>query len=219
MTTIQQLMAEHAKDESKRIAQHKLAYEFVELVYGMGAAQKAEEQHRTLFGKSLSVKDIRAASPTPSPSLAATKHTNPHTTNTDINPVLNKRAPQTNITNMGPVQITLPWSLVRNQPMSKILWHAGLVSSRSEGQRLINAGGAHVGGSPDESGPMGDDLSFAPIRSSHREGTERYIIDDDLLVLRVGKWKMKVIKLVSDDEFRESGGSCPGWDEAEAQLA
>jgi len=219
MATIQQIMAAHARDKSKRIAQHKLACEFVELVYGVGAAQKAEEQHRSLFGKSLSTKDIRAASPTPSPSLAASNGTNLHNTNTDINPILNKRAPQTNVTNMSAVQITLPWSLVRNQPMSKILWHAGLVSSRSEGQRLINAGGAHIGGRSDEGGPMGDDLTFAPIRSGNRTETQRYIIDDDLLVLRVGKWKMKVIKLVSDDEFRESGGSCPGWGEVEAQLA
>jgi tyrosyl-tRNA synthetase len=215
MSVIKSTMEEHRKDESKRIAQHKLAYEFVELVHGLGNAQRAEEQHRKLFGQKISVKDLRAP----------VKRENDSETgeagySTDMNPSLNKYAAQTNVENMGPTRITLPESLILGQPLSKILWSAGLVSSRSEGQRLINNRGAHIGSTSDRAGrDMGDGLSFAPITSWKPYETSRFIIDGNLLILRVGKWKVKIIDIVRDEEYEKTGQTAPGWREPDGNEA
>jgi tyrosyl-tRNA synthetase len=215
MSVITSTMEEHDKDQSKRVAQHKLAYEFVELVHGLGNAQQAEDQHRKLFGQKLSVKDLRAS----------TKEENVTEIgkagySTDVNPSLNKYAPQTNVENMGPTRITLPASLILDQPLSKILWSAGLVSSRSEGQRLINNRGAHIGSTSDRTGrDMGDGLSFAPITSWKPYETSRFIIDGNLLILRVGKWKVKIIDIVSDAEYEKTGLTAPGWKEVDGDEA
>jgi tyrosyl-tRNA synthetase len=215
MSVIKSTMEEHSKDESKRIAQHKLAYEFVELVHGLGNAQRAEEQHRRLFGHKISVTDLRAPAKRQSDS-----ETGGAAYSTDMNPSLNKYAPQTNVENMGPLRITLPGSLILGQPLSKILWSAGLVSSRSEGQRLINNRGAHIGSTSDRTGrDMGDGLSFAPITSWKPYETSRFIIDGNLLILRVGKWKVKIIDIVSDEEYEKTGQTAPGWNEAEGNEA
>lgn len=204
------------KDQSKRVAQHKLAYEFVEMIHGLGEAQEVEKQHRQLFSRDLSIKDIRqVVNPAESrvDSSAAGSMT-------DMSPSLDKYAPQTNAENMGPMHMKLPRSLVENQSPSKILWSAGLVSSRSEGQRLINNGGAHIGSTSDRrGGDMGDGLSFAPITTWKPEETARYIIDGNLLILRVGKWKIKIINIISDEDYEKECLSCPGWKEPEGDQA
>ncbi len=208
-------MAEHVKDESKRVAQHKLAYEFVELIHGMGDAQEAEKQHRQLFSRNLSVKDIRPGVQKEADPVGKAGYS------TDLSNSLNKFAPQTNSENMGPMHMKLPRSLVENQSPSKILWSAGLVASRSEGQRLINNGGAHIGSPSDRKAEssMGDNLSFAPITSWKPEETVKYIIDGNLLILRIGKWKLKIITILSDEEYEKEGLSCPGWKEPEGDQA
>jgi tyrosyl-tRNA synthetase len=45
-------MMEHVKSPEKRIAQHKLAREFVELVHGSEEAEIAERQHHSMFSRS-----------------------------------------------------------------------------------------------------------------------------------------------------------------------
>jgi tyrosyl-tRNA synthetase len=214
MSVITSTMEEHNKDQSKRVAQHKLAYEFVELVHGLSNAQQAERQHRKLFGEKLSVKDLRASAKESVSEIGKAGYS------TDVNPSLNKYAPQTNIENMGPTRITLPASLILDQPLSKILWSAGLVSSRSEGQRLINNRGAHIGSTSDRTGrDMGDGLSFAPITSWKPYETSRFIIDGNLLILRVGKWKVKIIDIVSDEEYEKTGRTAPGWKDPDGDEA
>jgi tyrosyl-tRNA synthetase len=215
MSVITSTMEEHNKDQSKRVAQHKLAYEFVELVHGLGHAQQAEEQHRKLFGQKISIKDLR--SPAKAENVTEIGKAG---YSTDVNPSLSKYAPQTNIENMGPTRITLPASLILDQPLSKILWSAGLVSSRSEGQRLINNRGAHIGSTSDRAGrDMGDGLSFAPITSWKPYETSRFIIDGNLLILRVGKWKVKVIDIVGDEDYEKMGLTAPGWKEPDGEEA
>ena len=60
---------------------------------------------------------------------------------------------------------------------------------------------------------MGDQLEFSPALNWHADETEKYIIDGDLLILRVGKWKIKIVKIVSDEEFERLGLTAPGWKE------
>ena len=202
-------MQEHEKDQSKRVAQHKLAREFVELIHGLGAAQEAEEQHRQLHNKNVSVNDIRAT-------VAETKATETHP-KTGLpmfaHPSLNKHAQPLHREDDTSTHVKLPRSLVFQTPMSRILWSAGLVTSRTEGQRLINAGGAYVGGSADAQTEMGDSLSFTPAKTSDWKEVKKWILDDNLLILRVGKWRVKIINIIPDDEFIKLGLTCPGWKE------
>jgi tyrosyl-tRNA synthetase len=102
---------------------------------------------------------------------------------------------------------------VFEKPMSRILWSAGLVTSRTEGQRLINAGGAYVGGGTDAKTEMGDNLTFTPVRTSEWKEVQKWILDDSLLILRSGKWRIKIISIIPDEEYAALGLSCPGWEE------
>jgi tyrosyl-tRNA synthetase len=202
-------MREHEKDQSKRIAQHKLAREFTELIHGLGAAQEAEEQHRKLHNKHMSISDMRA-------SVAETKATEVHP-RTGLpmfaHPSLNKHAQPLHREDDPTTTVRLPRSLVFEKPMSRILWSTGLVTSRTEGQRLINAGGAYVGGASDAKQEMGDNLTFTPVRTADWNEVKKYILDDNLLILRSGKWRIKIVNIIPDDEFVKLGLTCPGWDE------
>ncbi len=202
-------MQDHEKDQSKRIAQHKLAREFTELIHGLGAAEEAEEQHRKLHNKHMSISDMRA-------SVAETKATEVHP-RTGLpmfaHPSLNKHAQPLHREDDPTTNVRLPRSLVFEKPMSRILWSTGLVTSRTEGQRLINAGGAYVGGASDAKQQMDDNLTFTPIRTADWQEVKKYILDDNLLILRSGKWRIKIVNIIPDDEFVKLGLTCPGWEE------
>lgn len=208
-------MEEHAKDESKRVAQHKLASEFVELIHGLGAAQEAEKQHRELFKKDLTLEDIQRLQQTPwEPANEG------GSAPTDVHPRLNKHAePQTLHANAS-TSVKLPRSAVMNQSFAAILHSAGLAASRSEAHRLIVAGGAYVGGTSAEGGSsMGDTLNYQKLKDANWERNSKYIIDDSVLVLRSGKWKMKIVKIIPDEEFLAAGLTCPGWPPVEKEEA
>lgn len=194
LAKIRRIMAEHIQDPSKRVAQHALAREFVTIVHGAQAAAEAEGQHRMIFKP------------------RATTNSNIEVVG-DWNVSLNKYAPQTNVENMGSLNVTLPQSLVVGQPLHKVLWYAGLVSSKGEGHRLVASRGAHIGGKAGKESTLSDELSWRPIATTLPEETEKYIIDGDMLMLRVGKWKVRIVKIVSDEEYEASGLTCPGWKE------
>ncbi|KAJ5142853.1 Aminoacyl-tRNA synthetase class Ic [Penicillium bovifimosum] len=207
------IMEEQNKDPSKRIAQHKLASEFVELVHGKAEADAVALQHRQLFRPRSST-----AEPTPLPksSTPPASHALSPTAGFETPQSGNPYAPQTNWANMGDIKVTLPHSLVFGQPFNRILWSAGLVSSKGEGHRVIVNNGAKVGSRPGDSGPMSDQLSFTPIRPWDAEKTKDFVLDGNLLMLKLGKWKFKAVHIVSDDEFRAQGLTAPGWEPAEA---
>ena len=200
-------MREQRKDESKRIAQHKLAREFVELIHGSSAAEEAEKQHRNLFSKKLSVSEIQGGLKQKDfSSTSAGEHP------ADLHPSLNKHAKPQDMQANSSTQATLPRSLVKDQPLSRILHSAGLVASRSEGQRLVNGGGVYIGARSSGKGEMEDNVSYITARDSSAGFVSKYIIDDNLLILRTGKWKVKVISIINDEEFQAEKLTCPGWD-------
>lgn len=220
---IKSIMEEHRLDESKRIAQHKLAFEFVELIRGLGAAETVQKQHQALFDPSPSLASLRGdgASDTPTPTALGDEALPPG----DWNPSLNKYAKPTTAENASSVYLTLPWSLVVEQPLHKVLWSAGLVVSKGEGFRLIGQGGCYVGSRIGRYGntiKMGDNLAFTPApQTTTMSGneTQKYIIDDELLIFKIGKWKMKIIKIIPDEEYEKSGLTCPGWKEPDGDNA
>lgn len=206
---IAEIMEEQNKDPSQRVAQHALAYEFVHLVHGKGEADAVALQHRQLFRP-------RSSTGEPTPLIPSKPPAGPHPQSPVFGMITpesgNKWAPQTNFANMAGSKVILPRSLVYNQPFNKILWSAGLVSSKSEGHRVIVNNGARVGHRAG-GGTMSDDLSFTPIKTWTVDRTEEFIVEGNLLMLRMGKWKFKTVHIISDKEFRERGLSAPGWAE------
>ena len=209
MSEIHKTMSEHKTDESKRVAQHKLASEFVELVHGHAAAKNAEQEHRQAFSNTLTVADIRAQTSEPIPR-------NPDIRPDDFHPSLNKRAQPLTQDASYDINISLPRSLVHQQPLSRILWSAGLAASRSEAQRLINNRGVYIAGQVGKDGhyvPIDGQINYVPVKDPMWAATEPLLIDGELLVLRTGKWKKKFIRIVDDEEYEAKGLTCPGWKE------
>lgn len=108
--------------------------------------------------------------------------------------------------------LVLPKSLVYGQPMARVLYHAGLAPSHSEAHRMITKKGVYLGARPGATGIMGDQVDYSPAANWKGEETEKYILNDTLII-RLGKWKIKIIKIISDEEFEEKGLSAPGWKE------
>ena len=204
---IEKLLLEHAENPSKRKAQHRLAYEVMYMVHGAIQADTVASEHNGIF----SIRKLASAPGHPKKPVHAQDES-------DLNYRVNRNAPQINSATPIHHHVTLPRSLVENQPMARILYHAGLVNSRSEGARLMMAGGAYVGRQPGE-GIIGkelrDQLEFIPVKKTDSEDSWSYVIDDSLLILRTGKWRVRIIRIVPDEEFDRAGLTAPGWKTAE----
>lgn len=204
LENIAQIMEQQNKDPSKRVAQHALARDFVELVHGKSEAEKVEAEHRQVFSKSSPLTTGRAQ---PS-DFASSKSTTGF-----WNPAADPLAKPTTFETMPSTHVTLPESLVYDQFLHKVLWSAGLVSSKGEGHRVTVNNGAYVGSRAGNTGKMEDALSYTPIKTWPAEKTREFILDGGLLILRIGKWKVKVVKIISDEEFEAQGLTAPGWKE------
>ena len=196
-------MEEHKKEPSKRIAQHKLAREVLEIVHGSPVAEQTEQEHRSLFKRPSVALPQSAAKDGITPPI--------------LNMHVNKSAPQVNAENSPFYSLTLPRSLVYNQPISKVIYHAGLVASYSEGHRMVTQKGVYLGAKPGATGTMGDQVDFSPATNWAGKETENYIIDGNTLIVRIGKWKVKIIKIISDKDFEAQRLSAPGWKEERPQ--
>lgn len=208
-------MAEQAAAPSKRPAQRRLARDVIELIHGVDQANAVESQAEVLFGSSTASIPDSTDSPN---STNATEKTRGNPKNTNINPSLNRYAPQVHQNNAPQAHITLPRSLIDNRSIARILYAAGLVSSYSEGNRLACNGGAYIGSRPGGGGDMPDQVDFVSVKNWFPEEIQKFIIGGELLILRVGKWKVKVVKIVSDEKFEEMGGMAPGWEEKKADM-
>lgn len=202
---IAEIMTEQNKDPSKRVAQHALARDFVELIHGKIEAEKVEMEHRQTFSSRSSPLTINRSQPSDSASSKS---------KTGFwNPAADPLAKPTTFESMPSPHLVLPESLVYNQFLHKVLWSAGLVSSKGEGHRVAVNRGAYVGSRAGDSGKMEDALSFTPIKTWPAEKTKEFVLDGGLLILRIGKWKVKIIKIISDEEFEAQGLTAPGWKE------
>lgn len=182
MTRIQEIMAEHNADPTQRVANHHLAFEVLSLVYGSQRALEEAQQHSFRFGGKLPhiVKEPTADS----------GHVTPN------------NAPRSDI--------QLPRSVLQLSP-SRILFACGLASSASDGQRLVKAEGAYVAGAPGQRrGLVPGNLSWTPMQMWFPEETLKFVIDEKLLILRKGKHNVRIIELVSDEEWKASGKVYPG---------
>ncbi|KAI9887999.1 MAG: tyrosyl-tRNA synthetase [Watsoniomyces obsoletus] len=195
LPSIAAIMAEHSQNPHLRKAHHILAREVVALVHGELKAREAELQHRSIFRR-------------PGKTTANSSQ--------ELEP---EREPNLDKMALGPPSnLALPASLVYGQSPPRLLCSAGLVQSRSEGFKLIGNNGAYIGSRPDGKN-MENQTDFVPLKNWTPQTTKDYLIDGKLLILRAGKWKVKIINVVSDEEFETLGLDAPGWAEKKQEMA
>ena len=191
---LEEVMTDHWKDPSRRVAQHRLAREILELVHGAQVAKEAEQKHRSMFKKSTQLSSI------------------PNNALTDKVQSL-KGLKETGLDDDSLHDINLPRSLLVDQPLVKILYYAGLAGSRSEGYRLLEKKGIYMGLRPESGSTISNEVVFTPAVNLSGKELQDYIIEGNTLVLRAGKWKVKLIKFIDDDEFDAQGPRASWWDE------
>jgi tyrosyl-tRNA synthetase len=177
LSTIAETMAAHTADPGKRLAQHLLASEVLELVHGREVAELTREQHQAMRNPSLSGQSQLQGERT-----------------------------------------ILPRSLVAGTPFTRIMWHAGIAGTKSEAARLVKSGGVYVADSASGSGSEASESKFSPIKNQKPEDLESFT-RDGILVLRTGKWKVRVVEVVDDETFEKNldgGEAPPGWEEWKA---
>ncbi|VBB71668.1 Tyrosyl-tRNA synthetase mitochondrial precursor encoded by the yts1 gene [Podospora comata] len=193
MENINEAMKIHSENPARRVAQHLLAFEVVGLVHGMNAAHRTALNHQARYGKQIDIPGVTLRMP-----KAATEDTPP------------------SILDAPKMDMQLPESLIMGKSIGRILYAAGLAKSASEGHRLATQQGAYIGAMPGhkrtEDNKVMDysQLSFTPIKLWFPQETRNYLIDGKMLILRKGKVQIRVIEMVSDEEWKESGQTYPG---------
>ncbi|KAK6430913.1 tyrosyl-tRNA synthetase [Oleoguttula sp. CCFEE 5521] len=184
---IDSLLKEHSKDPSKRLAHHVLATEVLQLVHGIEIAAETQTKHQ----------EMRR------PSLASL-------TRKPVTPGAERKAPNTDpdvTAEMHQEIIKLARSQVENTSIAKILHHAGLSPSVSAATRVLRSGGVYVASSEgsavrdsEAEAASGDGLMFTPVSVDQKLGDIASFVKDGVIVVRMGKWKVRVIEVVDDSE-------------------
>lgn len=235
MAHIDTVMVHHAQDESKRVAQHLLAKEVVSLAHGAADASKAEVAHKEAFSHGTNMFSLGALRRT----LAEVS--NKEAQSNGVEPRSKKEqqlfdykqayaaAPTTQSatsTSAEPQKtdtsnmVTLPLTLLQAGSFPRVLHAAGLANSRSEGRRLIMKKGAYVvlPNSGSAENPYG--LKWESIPDTiNTADPNHYLIDYAALVLRSGKSKIQICRIVTEEQFEAEGLTCPGWEELKAHRA
>ncbi|KAI0388415.1 tRNA synthetase class I [Xylariaceae sp. FL0594] len=200
---IAEIVAEHRLDPPKRHAHHVLAFEVIALTHSVQEAQATQEKHKLLYSK----KEPGGAVVTAAPTSAGEMGSYPADGTQPSNQAALHFRPD----------IQLPESLVLGQSISRILYAAGLASSASDAHRLVAHQGAYVGAAPGRRSPtvgnvqMPDgEITFTPVKAWFPGDTKNFLIDGKLLILRRGKHFVRIVEMVSDEEWEASGQSYVG---------
>ncbi|KAH6620436.1 tyrosyl-tRNA synthetase-like protein [Boeremia exigua] len=213
------LVEQQRKDASKRIAQHVLAKEVVELAHGAQDAKVAETAHREAFSHGTNTFALGAlrkilGTANPNGGLGAQKQRltafdakllkfkQEYAASSTVQPTSSTSTPISSQTKNDSV-VHLPLSILKPGAFPRVLHAAGLASTKSEAHRLIASKGAYVVVPNSSSQTSSTSLKWAPIEASSEANPEHYLIDFEALVLRSGKSKIQVVKVVSDAEFEK----------------
>jgi tyrosyl-tRNA synthetase len=202
---IQQIMTEQAEDPGKRVAHHRLAYEVARLVHGEEEAERAQQQHKLMYGKGAAIMPPTPEAPAEGASSVLQTLVQSTGKPKGPTPITPNNAPRPDL--------KLPRSLIMTGSISKILYAAGLAESRKEGHRLALQQAAYIGGIPKggPGAPMDPGmLTWLPVKLWAPEDTRRYLIDDKILLLRRGKHNIRIIEVISDEEYERLGLTYPG---------
>lgn len=196
---IKVLVEEHQKNPAERRAQHRLASDFVELIHGAAEAVNVKAQHQMLFKKG------------PSADTADVEGQVLHRPNDASLGAL--KLPQINVNNKPKPHMKLPRSFIEKRSIGRVLYAAGLADSAAEGHRLCTQQAVHIGAQPGSAKqPMVDGtLTFVPVKLWFPRETQKHIADDNILILRRGKHNVRIIEVVDDEDFLQSGLTFPGW--------
>jgi len=197
METIEQLMVEHNADPSQRVAHHALAVEVLTLVHGLEVAKQTQAEHRAMYTKGLAPQASSKAAGAPQDQY------------------LPEEGRPTTPNNAPRIDMILPESVILGKSIGRILYAAGLATSAGDGHRLAMQQGAYVGAAPGQKagtnkGMLLGQLQFTPVKAWFPEDTKNFLIDGKMLILRKGKHNVRVIEMVSDEEYATSGQTYPG---------
>ncbi|KAK3393694.1 tRNA synthetases class I-domain-containing protein [Podospora didyma] len=186
-------MEAHRADPAKRIAQHTLAFEVLSLVHGSQKAAMARDEHRQMYG----------GVPLQSTDSSAAAEAGFEYKPVEGQPTVLNNAPR--------IDMILPESLIMGKSISRILHASGLATSASDGNRLASQQAVYVGAAPGQTRAMNSDaVSFTPVKLWFPSETKHFLIGGKVLILRKGKHNVRVIEMVSDEEYAKSGQKYPG---------
>ncbi|KAI0427524.1 tRNA synthetase class I [Xylaria sp. FL1042] len=194
---IKTTMEQHNLDPPKRHAHHKLALEVLALVHGMPEAEATQARHMQMFSKD--------KPPLITPTSLGELESYPDRV-TPPSPTL--------ALNFRP-DIQLPESLILGKSISHILYASGLAESSSDAHRLIAHQGAYVGGAPGRSAHNNilmreGEIAFQSVKNWFQGDTKNFLIDGKILILRRGKHFVRIVEMVSDEEWEASGKTYAG---------
>jgi tyrosyl-tRNA synthetase len=197
---INQHIIDHAADPGKRLAQRLLAAEVLELVHGKEVADRTRAEHRSMRAPTLAA--LQAGSPKPNSQTesiqgrSGAEDGKESTASDDGDAVALQRT-------------LLPESFVNNKSPSDILYAASLAKSKSAAARLVSAGtlyaampqASDAGLSGSVSDVMNTELRFIKQTGNGVSELAAFTQPGNLLVLRLGKWKIRIIEIVPDAEY------------------
>jgi tyrosyl-tRNA synthetase len=225
------VMQAHQLEPEKRIAQHLLAKEVVELAHGAKSAKDAEQAHRHAFSFGANnyslhvlretlaaaadqkeVKAEQAARALQSQKLLAYRR-NFARAASGASATSAAPKPSTNKDNL----VTLPYTFVKACTFPQLLYAAGLVSSKSEAQRLIRNKGAYV--VRPNSGAPETPFNLVWDKIAEFDVPHEFLIDFEAVVIRTGKTNLRICRVVKTEDFEAKSLDFPGWQEFKAKAA
>ncbi|KAF2741269.1 tyrosyl-tRNA synthetase-like protein [Polyplosphaeria fusca] len=232
-----ELVMQHQRiDPSQRVAQHLLAKEIVELAHGAADASKAESAHKESFSLGTGSFSLLALRPgvghTQSNDIQSrTERLQKHGRDAQLTeyriayaassgPQHNQTKTSDSRSNPLDKVITLPRTLFRSGSFPQVLVAAGFASSKSEAHRMMKGRGVYVVVPNSGTAENPTALKWEPIPEQQSElDPTQYLVDWEFLVLRHGKSKIQVCKVISEQDFDAQGLTCPGWEDFRAKQA
>lgn len=222
---IKLLMGQQRKDASRRVAQHILAKEIVELAHGAKAAKKAETAHKEAFSHGTNTFSLGALRHSLSSHRGANTSSGAHLSEADQALLAYKKAYATSSTTQATAEttrespmcsgdsvVTLPATMLQPGSFPRVLYAAGLASSKSEAHRLIAKKGAYVVVPNSSSTEAPSVLQWITIEPSATANPSHFLVDWEALVLRSGKSKIQICRVIPEEQFIAEGLTCPGWE-------
>ncbi|KAL1889113.1 tyrosyl-tRNA synthetase [Ceratocystis pirilliformis] len=196
LNMIESLIKRHKENPSERVAQHTLAFEVTSMVHGAGIAVREQRQHRAMFGKG---------------SIIMPEGIIPKSLERRIADGTPIELSETDANFSHQATVELPRDLLMGKSIAKIVYACGLCESASAAQRLIQAGGLYVAAAPGQMTTMAPgSLDWTPVSNWFPEDTAKFMIDKKLLILRRGRRNIRIIEMVEDEKWKQSGQTYPG---------
>ena len=198
-------MEEHRNLPEKRVAQHTLAREFLHLAHGSTVAKETAELHHTRAAerKTINISGL----------LRQKSQEVEEAVRRSSVPDYMRSPPSSKLltgVEKVPETVSVSCQFLEENSFPSVLQHVGLVNSRSEGHRLIINKGAYVACNTACETMDPDHLTWRPITSPIKgapAGHVKWEGEKGLLVLRSGKWNVKIVRVfsASDTILSDSG--------------